>query len=159
MGRDTEQKVEDRGGEGKKRQRKTSRVRAQSSAEKNCGYREVTERCRYREVPGKRGGSGSRWGWGGLGTASFEFYAQSYPGLPGDPRDITKSSASFCSVRASRKGPKGSPLSDTEVFYGVPDSEANEEKRCRSHRTCSLMHTSPAAIVTRLIGLCRVMDS
>lgn len=43
-------------------------------------------------------GVGSRWGWDGLGTASFEFHAQSYPGLlPGDPRDITKSSAPFCS--------------------------------------------------------------
>lgn len=62
-----------------------------------------------------------RVGWSGLGTASVEFQAQSYPGLPGDPRDITKSSVLFCSVRASMKGPKGSPLSDTWVFYRAPD--------------------------------------
>lgn len=159
MGRDTEQKVEDRGGEGKRRERKTSRVWVQRSIKKSCGYRKVTERCGYREVP--LGGCGKELeadgGWDGLGTASFEFHAQSYPGLPGDPK-ISPSPLplSVQTVKASMKGPKGSPLSDTQVFYRVPDSEANEEKRCRSHRD---LHTSPAAIVTRLIGLCGVIDS
>lgn len=82
MGRAIEQEVEGRGGKGKRWERKTSRVWAQSSAKKGCGYR---------EVPGKGGvqkGAGSRWGWAGLGTASLEFHSQSYPGLPGDPGDV-----------------------------------------------------------------------
>lgn len=63
MGRAIEQEVEGRGGKRKRWERKTSRVWAQSSAKKGCGYR---------EVPGKRrggcrrelGADGGGLGWG-----------------------------------------------------------------------------------------------